>query len=154
MIKWSLGYRTLFAKILLETSAGQGNSIGVTIKQFTDIFNSFTKKEQTRLGVVIDTCHIYVAGYDISTITGITNYFLDFNKYVDIKNIKLDGLYHKNKKPWNIIDSDIIITCATQNEICQNNIKDILKSNNKYIIEASNMGWEDRQDLLTFLNKE
>lgn len=60
----------------------------------------------------------------------------------DIKNIKLDGLYHKNKKPWNIIDSDIIITCATQNEICQNNIKDILKSNNKYIIEASNMGVE------------
>jgi glutamate dehydrogenase (NADP+) len=58
----------------------------------------------------------------------------------DIQNINLDGIYYKNKKPWNIIDSDIIITCATQNEMCQNDIKYILKSSNKYIIEASNMG--------------
>ena len=58
----------------------------------------------------------------------------------NIENINLDGIYYKSKKPWNIINSDIIITCATENEMCKNDIKYILKSNNKYIIEASNMG--------------
>lgn len=34
------------AKILIETSAGQGNSIGVNIRDFAYIFNSFTKAEK------------------------------------------------------------------------------------------------------------
>jgi deoxyribonuclease IV len=77
------------SKILLETSAGQGNSIGVSIKDFANIYNSFTKAEQKRIKLVIDTCHLYVAGYDISTKTGIINYFIELSNYLDLNNIEL-----------------------------------------------------------------
>lgn len=77
------------SKILLETSAGQGNSIGVSIEDFLMIYNSFTKKEQSKLGLVLDTCHIFSAGYDIRTLKDIKKYFRDFNKITNTKNIKL-----------------------------------------------------------------
>ncbi len=77
------------AKLLIETSAGQGNSIGVSIKDFATIYNSFTKNEKKYLNLCIDTCHIFSAGYDISTKNGIINYFIELNKYVDLKDIKL-----------------------------------------------------------------
>lgn len=77
------------AKILIETSAGQGNSIGVNIRDFAYIFNSFTKAEKKYLGLCIDTCHIYVAGYDITTKNGMVNYLIELNKYIDLQNIEL-----------------------------------------------------------------
>jgi len=77
------------SKVLIETSAGQGNSIGISVKDFADIYNSFTKHEQKRLGLVIDTCHLYVAGYDISTNNGIANYFIELSNYLELKNIDL-----------------------------------------------------------------
>ena len=48
------------SKILLETSAGQGNSIGVSIEDFLMIYNSFTKKEQSKLGLVLENKTIEV----------------------------------------------------------------------------------------------
>lgn len=86
------------AKILIETSAGQGNAIGVNIRDFAYIFNSFTKAEKKYLGLCIDTCHIYVAGYDITTKNGIVNYLIELNKYVDLKNIELIHL-NDSKNP-------------------------------------------------------
>ena len=86
------------SKILLETSAGQGNSIGVSIEDFLMIYNSFTKKEQSKLGLVLDTCHIFSAGYDIRTLKDIKKYFLDFNKITNTKNIKLIHLNDSMKE--------------------------------------------------------
>ncbi len=49
--------------LLLETTAGQGSAIGYRLEHLEDIFGAV--KDDAWLGVCIDTCHIYAAGYDI-----------------------------------------------------------------------------------------
>jgi deoxyribonuclease-4 len=57
--------RTAGAKtrILLETTAGQGTSIGCDIEHLGRIINDVS--EPARLGVCLDTCHLFAAGYDL-----------------------------------------------------------------------------------------
>ncbi|MHC4984029.1 MAG: deoxyribonuclease IV [Planctomycetota bacterium] len=52
-------------KILLETTAGQGSSIGRTFGQLAEILSLLDRPR--RFGVCLDTCHIFAAGYDIRT---------------------------------------------------------------------------------------
>ncbi len=52
-------------KILLETTAGQGNCIGHTFEQLAAILSRLDRPK--RFGVCLDTCHIFAAGYDIRT---------------------------------------------------------------------------------------
>ncbi len=49
--------------ILLETMAGQGSSVCHQFEQLATIYTS--SRNKTRLGVCLDTCHIFAAGYDI-----------------------------------------------------------------------------------------
>ncbi len=51
--------------ILLETVAGQGTAIGSTFQELSSIING--SSFPSRLGVCVDTCHIFSAGYDISS---------------------------------------------------------------------------------------
>ncbi len=46
---------------LLETTAGQGTSIGWRFEHLAEILNRV--KEPERLGVCVDTCHVFAAGY-------------------------------------------------------------------------------------------
>ena len=50
---------------VLETMAGQGNTIGSSFEDLRDIISKV--EDKTRVGVCIDTCHIFAAGYDIRT---------------------------------------------------------------------------------------
>jgi deoxyribonuclease IV len=52
-------------RLLLETTAGQGTSIGHRFEQIAFILDRVHKK--VPIGVCIDTCHIFAAGYDIRT---------------------------------------------------------------------------------------
>lgn len=52
-------------KTLLETTAGQGTSIGGQFEDLAELLSGVAEPE--RLGVCLDTCHIFVAGYDIRT---------------------------------------------------------------------------------------
>lgn len=49
--------------ILLETMSGKGTEIGFKFKQIKKIIDKVTHNE--KLGVCLDTCHIFSAGYDI-----------------------------------------------------------------------------------------
>lgn len=49
--------------ILLETTAGQGTNLGYTFEQLRDMIA--LSGIEDHLGVCIDTCHIFAAGYDI-----------------------------------------------------------------------------------------
>lgn len=51
--------------ILLETMAGQGSSIGHQFEQLAHIRSKVSHKK--RIGVCLDTCHIFAAGYDFTT---------------------------------------------------------------------------------------
>jgi deoxyribonuclease IV len=52
-------------RLLLETCAGQGTTLGHTFDQLAAIMEMVEQPE--RLGFCLDTCHIFVAGYDIRT---------------------------------------------------------------------------------------
>ena len=52
-------------RVLLETTAGQGNTIGHTFEQLASIIELVEDNE--RIGVCFDTCHSFAAGYDLRT---------------------------------------------------------------------------------------
>ncbi len=52
-------------KVLLETTAGQGTGLGSRFEELSWIINR--SKFSDRLGVCLDTCHIFAAGYDFRT---------------------------------------------------------------------------------------
>lgn len=52
-------------RLLLETTAGQGSSVGHRFEHLAYILDQ--TKGKIPLGICIDTCHIFVAGYDIRT---------------------------------------------------------------------------------------
>lgn len=52
-------------RLLLETTAGQGSTLGCTFEELAYIMDRAAQK--VPLGVCIDTCHIFAAGYDIRT---------------------------------------------------------------------------------------
>jgi deoxyribonuclease-4 len=56
------GYKV---RTLLETTAGQGTTLGSTFEELAALIDGVAASE--RLGVCFDTCHTFVAGYDIRT---------------------------------------------------------------------------------------
>lgn len=54
--------------ILLETSAGQGSSLGCAFAEIGRMLELVS--DRARLGVCFDTCHVFAAGYDIRTRDG------------------------------------------------------------------------------------
>lgn len=73
--------------ILLENTACQKNSVGSDFKQLGEIFNNL--KPAKKFGVCFDTCHAFVAGYDLRTEEKVKETFDEFDKYVGIKNLKI-----------------------------------------------------------------
>lgn len=49
--------------VLIETMAGKGSEIGKTFREIRDIMDRVERKD--KLGVCLDTCHIWEAGYDV-----------------------------------------------------------------------------------------
>jgi deoxyribonuclease-4 len=52
-------------KILLETTAGQGTNLGYRFEHLAEIF--YHTGAQGDLGICLDTCHLFAAGYDFRT---------------------------------------------------------------------------------------
>jgi deoxyribonuclease-4 len=52
-------------RILLETTAGQGRSLGCSFEQLASIIDRVDRKR--RIGICLDTCHVFAAGYDLRT---------------------------------------------------------------------------------------
>lgn len=55
-------------RVLIENSAGQGNSVGKSFQDISRILDMVDLKN--KVGVCIDTCHVWAAGYNISTKDG------------------------------------------------------------------------------------
>jgi deoxyribonuclease-4 len=55
-------------QILLETTAGQGSSLGYRFEQLAAILAKVERPD--RVGICLDTCHVFAAGHDIRTSEG------------------------------------------------------------------------------------
>ena len=74
------------ARILLETTAGQGNSLGHTFEQLARIIELTPQGE--RLGVCLDTCHVFAAGYELRTVEGYAATMEAFDKAIGLQRLK------------------------------------------------------------------
>ena len=73
--------------ILLENTAGQKNSVGSDFKQLGEIFKQL--KPSKKFGVCLDTCHAFVAGYDLRTKEAANKTMKEFDETVGIENLKI-----------------------------------------------------------------
>lgn len=72
-------------RLLLETTAGQGSTVGSSFEELAYVLDRVQKK--IPVGVCIDTCHIFVAGYDIRTKEAFKRTFDQFDEIVGLKNL-------------------------------------------------------------------
>jgi deoxyribonuclease-4 len=74
-------------KIVLETTAGQGTALGTSFEQIAAI-RSWCK-EKKRIGVCIDTCHIFSAGYDIASEEGYEKTMKQCDNIIGLSHVKV-----------------------------------------------------------------
>lgn len=72
--------------MLLETTAGQGSTVGYCFEHLGHIIKKTHKK--IPIGVCIDTCHIFSAGYDIRTKEGWDKTLTEFDKHIGLEYLK------------------------------------------------------------------
>jgi len=73
-------------KILLETMAGQGTTIGSRFEELALILEKVKKPES--LGICLDTGHLFMAGYDIRGYEGYQKILDEFDRIIGIEKIK------------------------------------------------------------------
>jgi len=75
--------------ILLETVAGQGTEIGRTFEELATLIAMFEKEVQPYIGVCVDTCHIFAAGYDIRTTFAVEKVVANMESTFGVERVKL-----------------------------------------------------------------
>lgn len=87
------GYRV---QVVIETTAGQGSSLGHRFEQIAILLDQISLPERT--GVCLDTCHVFAAGYDIRTPEGYANVLGAFDTLVGISHLKVIHLNDSKKE--------------------------------------------------------
>ena len=72
--------------VLLETTAGQGTNLGYAFEHIHRVIDS--SKYPERLGVCLDTCHVFVAGYDLRTEETYHATFQEFDRVVGLDRLR------------------------------------------------------------------
>ncbi|CAG9473379.1 apurinic/apyrimidinic endonuclease Apn1, putative [Plasmodium vivax] len=72
--------------IVLENSAGQKNSVGSKFEDLKNIISLI--EDKSRIGVCLDTCHTFAAGYDIRSYNGFDLVMKQFDEIIDASYLK------------------------------------------------------------------
>lgn len=83
LLKETSGFRV---SILLENTAGQGTALGYSFEQLARIIDQVSSPE--RVGVCLDTCHAFAAGYDLRDADGCAGVFGKLNLVVGLDRLK------------------------------------------------------------------
>jgi len=71
--------------ILIETTAGQGTTLGHRFEQLEDILERV--RDSGRIGCCLDTCHMFAAGYDIGSEAGYRDTLRQFDRLIGCEKI-------------------------------------------------------------------
>lgn len=71
---------------VIENTAGQGSNLGYRFEQLAAIIDGV--EDKSRVGVCIDTCHAFAAGYDLRTVEDCKKTFAEFEKVVGFQYLK------------------------------------------------------------------
>ena len=81
--------------VLLETMAGKGSEVGRTFEEIAEIISRVELKD--KMGVCLDTCHIYDAGYDI--VNDLDGVLEEFDRIIGLDRLKAIHL-NDSKNPF------------------------------------------------------
>ena len=82
--------------LLLETTAGQGSNLGYTFEQIAYMIDKV--ENNTMLGVCMDTCHIFAAGYALSDAKGYKQTMKQFDDIVGLDRLKIIHMNDSKKE--------------------------------------------------------
>ncbi len=85
-----------------EATAGQGTNVGYRFEHIARIIAGI--EDKSRVGVCIDTCHIFAAGYDISTASSFARVMEDFDRIIGIKYLRAMHLNDAKKECGSRVD--------------------------------------------------
>ena len=80
---------------VIENTAGQGTNLGYKFEHLAYIIDKI--EDKSRIGVCIDTCHMFTAGYDIRTKEAYEKTWSEFGKVVGFEYLK--GMHINDSKP-------------------------------------------------------
>jgi len=125
--------RGIKTKCLLETTAGQGSCLGRTFEQLAAMIDGV--QDPDRLGVCVDTCHIFAAGYPIATEKDYKATMQALDKTVGIKLVRA---FHVNDslKP---LGSGLIDTRTSDADDRQRGVR-LLMNDNRFSQSADVFG--------------
>ena len=82
---------SLAAGILVETTAGQGSCLGATFEEIAAILDRIDVRPafRKRVGVCLDTCHVFAAGYPLFPQAALDDTLAQFDRLIGLKRLKL-----------------------------------------------------------------
>jgi deoxyribonuclease-4 len=92
----------LETRLLLETTAGQGSGLGHTFEQLSSIMDQV--KDVDRLGICLDTSHIFAAGYDIRNSASYRRTIDTFDSTIGIEKLYIIHLNDSKKELGSRVD--------------------------------------------------
>jgi deoxyribonuclease-4 len=95
-------YKPQHTMLLLETMAGQGSTVGNTFENLAEIIRRTTDKKL--IGICVDTCHIYAAGYTFDDEKSYKALWKKFDEIIGIKKIKAIHMNDSKKECGSCVD--------------------------------------------------
>ncbi|MBF0211742.1 MAG: deoxyribonuclease IV [Desulfamplus sp.] len=92
-LNWVLN-KTTTAVAVIENTAGQGTNLGFSFEQIAQIIDKV--EDKTRVGVCIDTCHAFSAGYDLKSEDGFNRTWQQFEAIIGFKYLR--GMHLNDSK--------------------------------------------------------
>ncbi|MGH7711260.1 MAG: deoxyribonuclease IV [Gemmatimonadaceae bacterium] len=78
-------------RLLLETTAGTGTALGASFDELAELIARVGEPHDARIGVCVDTCHIFAAGYDL-----VHDYIGVWSRFENALGFERLGLMHLN----------------------------------------------------------
>jgi deoxyribonuclease-4 len=93
-INWVLD-RTEGVTTVIENTAGQGSNLGYRFEHLASIIEQV--EDKSRIGVCLDTCHTFTAGYDLCNTEACDATFAEFERLVGFRYLR--GMHLNDSKP-------------------------------------------------------
>jgi len=87
---------------VIENTAGQGTNLGYKFEHLSYIINHIHDK--SRVGVCVDTCHLFSAGYDLRTVQDCEKTFKELDSIIGLKYLKGIHLNDSKTKFYSHVD--------------------------------------------------
>jgi len=138
---------------VIENTAGQGTNLGFSFYQIKKIIDQV--EDKSRVGVCIDTCHAYSAGYNIKTRAGFEEIFREFDEVIGFTFLKGMHLNDSKKELGSKVDRHDSLGKGTLGlEVFECIMNDARFDNIPLILETPNDAiWAEEIQLLKNMQK-